>query len=124
MVKFLLSVLLVLPSLALSKVETISADALLAQQSQNKTLVILDVRTTDEFLQGHVPGAINISHDELEKKLNTLMPYRSQPIVVYCRSGRRAKLAIDMLEKAGFEKIYHLAGDMNQWQAENRPIEK
>ncbi len=124
MIKFLLSVLLVLPSLALSKVETISADALLAQQAQNKTLVILDVRTTDEFLQGHVPGAINISHDELEKKINTLMPYQSQPIVVYCRSGRRAKLAIDILEKAGFEKIYHLAGDMNQWRAENRPIEK
>ena len=52
--------------------------------------VILDVRTPEEYAAGHVPGAINIPHDQVRARLAEIDSAKDQPIVVYCRSGRRA----------------------------------
>jgi rhodanese-related sulfurtransferase len=100
-------------------------DALLEKMSSGSAdLVILDVRTAQEFEQGHVPGAINISHDELEARLPELAADRDKDVVVYCRSGRRAELALGVLDKAGFPRLYHLDGDYAGWEAAQRPVEK
>ena len=74
--------------------------------------ILLDVRTANEFAKGHVPGARNISHDLLAGKLVELGFDKAQPIVVYCRSGRRAGIAEDILRDAGFTNLKHLDGDM------------
>lgn len=101
----------------------IGGDALLARMAGGEALVVLDVRTAKEFAEGHVPGAINISHDELEARLPELEADRDRDVVVYCRSGKRAGLALDMLEKAGFKRLYHLEGDYLGWAAASRPVE-
>jgi phage shock protein E len=102
----------------------IGGDALLARMAGgDEALVVLDVRTPKEFAEGHVPGAINISHDELEARLPELEADRDRDVVVYCRSGKRAGLALDMLEKAGFKRLYHLEGDYLGWTAASRPVE-
>lgn len=102
----------------------IGGDALLARMAGgDEALVVLDVRTPKEFAEGHVPGAINISHDELEARLLELEADRDRDVVVYCRSGKRAGLALDMLEKAGFKRLYHLEGDYLGWAAASRPVE-
>lgn len=102
----------------------IGGDALLARMAGgDEALVVLDVRTPKEFAEGHVPGAINISHDELEARLPELEADRDRDVVVYCRSGKRAGLALDMLEKAGFKRLYHLEGDYLGWAAASRPVE-
>jgi rhodanese-related sulfurtransferase len=87
-------------------------------------VVVLDVRTGAEFAEGHVPGALNIPHDELEARLGELGADRDREVVVYCRSGRRADLALDLLEKAGFRRLSHLDGDFQGWVAADRPVEK
>jgi phage shock protein E len=104
---------------------TISQDALSARQAAaDGTLVVLDVRTPEEYAAGHVPGAINIPHGEVEARLAELARARDQDVVVYCLAGKRAALALEVLQKAGFTKLRHLDGDMQAWRANGRPVER
>jgi rhodanese-related sulfurtransferase len=126
MIKALLTALAVLVSMTAfaGDVPAMSEDTLLARMaSADKTMVVLDVRTPKEFAEGHVPGAINISHDQLEGRLSELDADRDRDVVVYCRSGHRAGLALGTLEKAGFKRLYHLDGDYLGWTAAQRPVE-
>lgn len=86
--------------------------------------VILDVRTSEEYEQGHVKNALNISHDRLEEQLPQIQKFADAPVLLYCRSGRRAGLAAEVLAKAGFTKLNHLTGDMEGWQAAGLPVTK
>ena len=94
----------------------IEQQQLLVMQQQKQDFLLLDVRSKEEFEQGHIPGAVNIEHDQLNENIATLMPYTDKPIVVYCRSGRRAGKAIDKLTELGFNQLHHLEGDMQGWQ--------
>jgi len=103
----------------------VSQDALSARQAvHDAALVVLDVRTPEEYAAGHVPGAINIPHDQVESRLAELAAARDQDVVVYCRSGKRAALALEVLQKNGFTRLGHLEGDMEEWSARGRPVDK
>ena len=88
------------------------------------SLFVLDVRTGDEYAAGHVPGAVNIPHDELAARVAELEDARDRDIVVYCGTGRRAAQALEVLEKAGFKRLFHLKGDFARWSEEERPVLK
>ncbi len=100
------------------------ADLLARTAQKDSDLVVLDVRTPEEFAAGHVPGARNVSHDQLSAKLAELSALKDKPVVLYCRSGRRSALAADVLSRAGFTKLLHLEGDWLAWEAANRPVER
>jgi rhodanese-related sulfurtransferase len=85
---------------------------------------ILDVRSPEEFADGHVPGAFNIPHYAIIDNITELKAKSDKDIVVYCRSGRRAWSAEQMMMKHGITNIQHLEGDMLEWQANKRPIAK
>ena len=103
----------------------IDPDALISRQATgDAALVILDVRTAEEFAAGHVPGAINVPHDVLETRLSSLPDLHERDVVVYCRSGRRAALALDVLKRHGYSRLLHLAGDMEAWTQASRPVER
>ena len=105
-------------------VAMISQEQLLALEAGGEAaVVVLDVRTPEEFAAGHIPGAINLSHDQIEARLDELAPFRDRPLVVYCRSGRRTGLALAILETHGYTRLAHLAGDLQAWSANGRPIE-
>ena len=107
-----------------SDAPTVDQQALLGRiEAGDASLVVLDVRTEKEYAEGHVPGALNISHDELPSRLGELKSARAKDIVVYCRSGRRTGIALGVLEQAGFKRLYHLEGDYLGWTAAGRPIE-
>ena len=72
--------------------------------------IILDTRTQAEYDEGHIPGAIVISHDEIEEKAEQLLPDKDQLLLVYCRSGRRSKLAAEALAKLGYTNIKEFGG--------------
>ncbi len=90
----------------------------------DRSLVVLDVRTPEEFAAGHVPGAINIPHTELAARVAELDDARDRDIVVYCRTGKRAGEALGVLEKSGFKRLLHLQGDYTRWSEEERPVVK
>ena len=75
--------------------------------------IILDTRTQAEYDEGHIPGAIVISHDEIEEKAEQLLPDKDQLLLVYCRSGRRSKLAAEALVKLGYTNIKEFGGIIN-----------
>ena len=72
--------------------------------------IILDVRTQEEYNQGHIPGAIVISHEEITEKANEMLPDKDQLILVYCRSGRRSKIAAAALVELGYTNIKEFGG--------------
>ena len=72
--------------------------------------IILDVRTREEYDQGHIPGAILIPNTEIEAKAADLLPDKEQLILVYCRSGRRSKLAAQSLAALGYTNIREFGG--------------
>ena len=72
--------------------------------------VILDTRTQSEYDEGHIPGAIVIPHDEILEKAESVLKDKSQLILVYCRSGRRSKLAAEDLVKLGYTNIKEFGG--------------
>jgi len=67
--------------------------------------VFLDVRTPDEFAEGHVEGALLIPVDELEARIGELDDLRDERIVLYCRTGRRSGIAMDLLQQHGFTQL-------------------
>ena len=85
---------------------------------------ILDVRTSEEYAEGHLAKSININVLEegfTEKAQNVLN--KKSTVALYCRSGRRSKKAADLLHQAGF-KVVELAGGINEWKEKNLEIVK
>ena len=72
--------------------------------------VILDVRTQEEYDQGHIPGAILIPDSEIEARVEEVLTDKDQLILVYCRSGRRSKLASEILVELGYTNIKEFGG--------------
>lgn len=103
--------------------KTISLEDLkLALENKKPNEVFLDVRTAEEFAEGHIQGAMNISHDLLEGRTSELKNF--EQIYIYCRSGGRAQLAAQTLEQAGVRPVSVLAaGGFPDWKAKNYPAE-
>jgi rhodanese-related sulfurtransferase len=120
---FLLFIALLSTAVFAEQTPVISQQDLLALMAdKNSGVVVLDVRTPAEFSQGHIQGAINISHDQIEENLTQIAAYKNQTVVVHCRSGRRAVSAENILKAEGFSQLRHLDGDMNGWQAASLPV--
>jgi phage shock protein E len=89
-----------------------------------KKLVVLDVRTPEEFKAGHIAGATNINFrsPDFEKRIAGLD--KSQPYLVHCAAGGRSTQCLPVLEKHQVTSIYHLDGGMNAWSKAGLPVEK
>jgi len=72
--------------------------------------IILDVRTQEEYDEGHIPGATQISHEEIAEKAEDVLTDKNQMILVYCRSGRRSKIAAEALVELGYTNIKEFGG--------------
>ncbi|MCS7228622.1 MAG: rhodanese-like domain-containing protein [Candidatus Kryptonium sp.] len=83
---------------------------------QNKKVLILDVRTKEEFSEWHLKNAVNIPVQELEGRLDELEKYKDFEIIVYCKGGVRSKMAGEILVKNGFKYVYNLSGGINEWK--------
>ncbi len=70
--------------------------------------LIIDVRTTREWNNGHLEGAVLIPYDQIGERIGDVAKDRSQRIYVYCRTGRRSQIAKETLEKLGYKDIVNL----------------
>ena len=121
-------IMLVLLLLSLSmptwpQTEQISQQSLLINQMSSHPHQLIDVRSPEEYIAGHIKGAINIPFDEIAQHKKTFNTLKNKTLVVYCRSGRRAGIFEQTLINEGFN-LLHLAGDMNAWQANELPTVK
>ena len=79
--------------------------------------IILDTREQDEYDAGHIPNAILIPYTEIETKAEEMLPDKDKLILVYCRSGRRSKIASESLVKLGYTNVKEFGGIIN-WSYE------
>jgi rhodanese-related sulfurtransferase len=106
-----------------AEVAPMTQEQLLEHQANHPDhLFVLDVRTPAEYAEGHVPGAVNVPHDQLASRIAEVP--KDKDVVLYCRSGRRAALAADVLTAHGYTRLSHLEGDMQAWVEKGRRVEK
>ena len=99
-----------------------SQEALLEHLSRHPDhLFVLDVRTPQEYAEGHVPGAVNVPYDQLASRLADIP--KDKDVVLYCKSGRRAGIAAEVLAGQGYERLQHLEGDIVAWVEKGRQVE-
>lgn len=91
--------------------ESISMDEGLARMAQGGDFILLDVRRPDEYQAGHIPGALLLTNETIdEEKALEVLPDKEQTIYVYCRSGRRSKLASQKLADYGYRRVIEIGG--------------
>lgn len=93
------------------------------QEIKEPTSQIVDVRTPEEFAEGHIAKAVNmnVNDTDFESKIATLD--KEKPVMVYCRSGGRSAKAAGILKEKGFKHVYDLDGGMIGWNEANKPTE-
>ena len=79
--------------------------------------IIIDARTQSEYDEGHIPGAILIPEYEIAQRAESELPDKKQLILVYCRSGRRSKIAAEELVKLGYTNVKEFGGIID-WEYE------
>ncbi|RIY37211.1 rhodanese-like domain-containing protein [Capnocytophaga canis] len=86
---------------------------------------LVDIRTAEEFADGHLKGAVNIDFFEDDFLENFEKQYdKEDTVYIYCKSGGRSSKAYAILEKAGFKNLMHLDGGFMQWSGTGKPVEK
>lgn len=80
---------------------------------------LIDVRNSDEFQSGHIPGAKLIPLPELEKRLGEID--QDRPVLLYCLGGVRSQKAMDLLTRRGFKKLSHIEGGIKAWKESGLP---
>ena len=119
-----LIILVLFTIFAQAAVKSIKPQEVLKLLQNKQAPLILDVRSEQEFIDGHIEGAVNISYDLLIEKNEALTAYKERDIIVYCRSGRRTQIAYKILQEQGFTKLIDLNGHLILWNKRNYPLIK
>ena len=98
-----------------SKVKNVSASEACQFIQENPGLLILDVRTEEEYRQGHIPGAVLVPVEEFSSRVGEFAAYSDKPVLVYCASGGRSPEAVDILLNNHFSRVYHLYEGISGW---------
>jgi rhodanese-related sulfurtransferase len=85
-------------------------------------LVILDVRTPQEYGEGHLKGSILIPVEELASRLGELS--KEKELLIYCRTGNRSRTAVNTLTAAGYRKMFHMNEGISAWLQQGYSVEK
>lgn len=100
-----------------SSSQRISYDELQQLLHSGAPVTLLDVRTSGEYGEGHIPGAVLLPYDMIEQQAAALLPDKGREIVVYCRSGRRSAIAAETLGKLGYGRVRDF-GAVGGWKGE------
>ena len=99
------------------EIDTAEADV---RRAAEPDTVFLDVREPDEFEQGAIPGAIHIPRGHLEAQIESRIPVKSTPVVVFCAGGVRSAFAAKTLGELGYDDVVSMDGGFNRWKDQDR----
>jgi len=105
----------------LATVPQIPVDELFHRMEEDTTLQVIDVRRPGEFVNGHVPGAINLTLSHLEEQGDKIDPKR--PVALVCQSGYRSSIASSILERQGLSDVVNIVGGTAGWVSAGLPVE-
>ena len=111
-------------ALGMAKMKTVStkrAHRILERRDKDSEFVILDVRTAEEYVEGHIENAVNIDFyaDAFPNELDVLD--RENTYLIYCRTGSRSGSTFKMMRKLGFKDVYNMEGGIEEWSP-NYPV--
>ena len=99
------------------EIKYVSMDDIVQIMNENTNYIILDVRTIDEYNEGHIPNAICIPNETIGSDIVEKLPIKEQLILIYCRSGNRSKQAAEKLKKLGYTSLIEFGGIID-WKGE------
>jgi molybdopterin/thiamine biosynthesis adenylyltransferase/rhodanese-related sulfurtransferase len=106
--------------LSQTKAEISEVDARAAQEVEGAAWI--DVRELDEWTEGHIPGARHVPRGYLESRIETAVPDKATPLVVYCAAGNRSAFAAKTLNELGYESVHSLAGGFTDWKRSGHDV--
>ncbi|MBA54130.1 MAG: sulfurtransferase [Pseudomonadales bacterium] len=103
--------------------KTVSCQQLTNLMNRDEGLV-LDVRETKEYREGHITGARNIPFSKLKDSLGEIDQFKEKPVVLVCKMGQHAGAAGKILHGAGFKNVLRLSGGITTWKSDGLPLVK
>ena len=100
-----------------NQIQYVSMDEITTIMQENTNYIILDVRTIEEYNEGHIPNAICIPNETIDNTITTKLPNKAQLILIYCRSGNRSKQAALKLQQLGYTNLVEFGGIID-WEGE------
>lgn len=107
---------------ALQNIPEVAPEQLQSRLQSGEQIVVIDVRESEEFARGKIPGAYTIPRGILEGQVDGRLP-RESTVVLYCAGGGRSALAAKSLADMGFEKVENLQGGFSNWVNSGLPVE-
>ena len=96
-----------------NEIRHVSMNDIVKIMEENKDYVIVDVRTPDEYAEGHIPNAINIQNETINETVYNKLKDKNQLILIYCRSGSRSRQAAYKMQKLGYTNLVDFGGIIN-----------
>lgn len=87
----------------------------------NNAVVVLDIRTPEEFAQGHIEGAVNIDYRQSDFANQLAQLDKNQPYLLHCHSGGRSTKALKVINELGFTNVAHMRAGIQGWRAADQP---
>lgn len=100
-----------------SVIKYVSMDDIVQIMNENEDYIILDVRTFEEYNEGHIPNAVCIPNETINEEVVNKLPNKEQLILIYCRSGSRSKQAANKLKDLGYTNLIEFGGIID-WKGE------
>ncbi len=104
------------------EVQSIAPVDLQARRDAGTAPVVIDVRTAEEYATGHIPGAVNIPHDQIADRISEVEAEHG--VALYCMVGPRARMGEAALLGSGYTSVFHIEGGLAAWQASGLPVER
>jgi rhodanese-related sulfurtransferase len=95
-----------------------------AKLASTPTKQVLDVRTADEYAQGHLAGAVLVDYYQSDFKSQLAKLDKTKPVFVYCAAGKRSEASAEILQQLGFKQVYDLEGGFRAWTGSKKPVVK
>lgn len=97
---------------------------ILEKNRGNPDFVVLDVRTPEDYDEGHIENAylLNIKSKDFEDELKKMD--KNKKYFVYCRTGRKSRKAVELMEKSGYKEAHGITGGIEKWKSRRLPVEK
>ena len=108
---------------AKSRIKEVTVDQTRARLSENRDVLLVDVREDHEWADSHAAGAIHLGKGIIERDIETTVPDKATELILYCGGGYRSALAADVLQNMGYTNVFSMAGGWKAWKESGAPVE-
>ena len=109
---------------AKSRIQETDVPKVFERQQNQDTFHLVDVREKEEWLRGHLPGALHLGKGVLERDIEAQLPNPEEEIILYCGGGYRSALAAENLQRMGYTNVWSMDGGFRGWSTAEHPIVK